>query len=137
MPSRVDNSHTGGDHLQLVGEPAIRGSLPRSLMTSKRSIENRRGGAEPTQKVMHPTNAAVPTMHPNAQLIEKLYSAIQAADAATIATCYVHEAYFEDIAFQLHGRARIFVGLIAPLRRKAAMQRLDRFIKANPSPPAA
>lgn len=56
-----------------------------------------------------PELAAVPpiTTHPNAQLIEKLYSGIQAADAATITSCYAEDAYFEDIAFNLDGRARI------------------------------
>jgi hypothetical protein len=55
-----------------------------------------------------PAPAALPptTMHPNAELIEKLYSAIQSA-AATITSCYAEEAYFEDIAFRMHCRTRI------------------------------
>lgn len=45
--------------------------------------------------------------HPNADLIERLYAAIQRADPKAIAACYAEDAYFEDIAFRLRGRARI------------------------------
>jgi ketosteroid isomerase-like protein len=46
-------------------------------------------------------------MHPNAQLIEKLYTAIMNHDAAAIAACYADDAIFEDIAFRRHGRKQI------------------------------
>ena len=45
--------------------------------------------------------------HPNARLIENLYAAIAKADPAAITACYAEDAYFEDIAFRLHGRERI------------------------------
>jgi ketosteroid isomerase-like protein len=45
--------------------------------------------------------------HPNARVIERLYTAIQNADPKAIAACYAEDAYFEDIAFQLRGRKRI------------------------------
>ena len=45
--------------------------------------------------------------HPNADLIERLYAAIQRADPKAIAACYAEDTYFEDIAFRLRGRARI------------------------------
>jgi len=46
-------------------------------------------------------------MHPNAQLIETLYTAIANRDAGAIAACYADDATFEDIAFRRHGRKQI------------------------------
>ena len=48
-----------------------------------------------------------PAAHPNARLIAMLYTAIKNADPNAIIACYADDAYFEDIAFQLHGKARI------------------------------
>jgi ketosteroid isomerase-like protein len=48
-----------------------------------------------------------PGAHPNARLIATLYTAIQNADPKAIIACYADDAYFEDIAFQLHGKACI------------------------------
>jgi ketosteroid isomerase-like protein len=45
--------------------------------------------------------------HPNVDLIERLYTAIQRADPKAIAACYAEDAYFEDIAFRLRDRVRI------------------------------
>jgi hypothetical protein len=52
-------------------------------------------------------SGAGPT-HPNARSIERLYVAIQNANPDAIAACYGEDAYFEDIAFRLRGRKRIF-----------------------------
>ena len=46
-------------------------------------------------------------MHPNQQLLEKLYSAFQRLDAAGMAECYADDARFEDPAFSLNGRKEI------------------------------
>jgi ketosteroid isomerase-like protein len=46
-------------------------------------------------------------MHPNSQLIERLYSAIANHDSDAIAACYADDATFEDIAFRRHGRKEI------------------------------
>src|SRR5688572_30090324 len=46
-------------------------------------------------------------VHPNARLIETLYSAIRANDADAITACYAPDASFEDIAFELEGREMI------------------------------
>jgi ketosteroid isomerase-like protein len=46
-------------------------------------------------------------IHSNAQLIEKLYSALRDGDPSAAATCYAHDAKFQDIAFRLQGRERI------------------------------
>jgi ketosteroid isomerase-like protein len=50
-------------------------------------------------------------MHPNAEVIRRLYTAIGNADPDAIVACYaddpVDDAYFEDIAFQRHGRKQI------------------------------
>ncbi|MGB9368909.1 MAG: nuclear transport factor 2 family protein [Xanthobacteraceae bacterium] len=51
---------------------------------------------------------AQPGEHPNAALIRTLYLAIQKADPNAIIACYANDAYFEDIAFQCPGKARIF-----------------------------
>lgn len=47
-------------------------------------------------------------MHPNARLIETLYSSLRARDAEAAAACYAPDAYFEDIAFRLGRREDIF-----------------------------
>jgi ketosteroid isomerase-like protein len=50
-------------------------------------------------------------MHPNAEVIRRLYTAIANADPDAIIACYADDpaddAYFEDIAFQRHGRKEI------------------------------
>jgi ketosteroid isomerase-like protein len=46
-------------------------------------------------------------MHPNARLIEDLYSALRDADPTAAAACYNENAYFRDIAFSLRGRGNI------------------------------
>jgi len=45
--------------------------------------------------------------HPNAALIRRLYTAFAELDAATMATCYAHEARFEDPVFSLYGRDQV------------------------------
>ncbi|MFT3754945.1 MAG: nuclear transport factor 2 family protein [Pseudoxanthomonas sp.] len=42
-------------------------------------------------------------MHPNAQLIERLYSAFAKRDYATMNACYAADATFEDAVFNLKG----------------------------------
>ena len=44
------------------------------------------------------------TMHPNARLIEKLYSSLRDDKPDAAAACYAGDAHFEDIAFWLNGR---------------------------------
>ena len=46
-------------------------------------------------------------MHPNAQLIESLYSAIRDNEPNRAAACYSESARYEDIAFRLEGRKSI------------------------------
>ena len=46
-------------------------------------------------------------MHPNARLIETLYTAIANHDPNAIAACYADDAPFEDIAFRRRGRKQI------------------------------
>ena len=41
--------------------------------------------------------------HPNAQLLERLYGAFAAKDAATMVACYAPDAHFADPIFDLHG----------------------------------
>src|SRR5688500_14581539 len=41
-------------------------------------------------------------MHPNEDLIRKLFSALNAKDHETMARCYAKNARFEDIAFKLN-----------------------------------
>ena len=43
-------------------------------------------------------------MHPNARLIEKLYSSLRDDKPDAAAACYAGDAHFEDIAFWLNGR---------------------------------
>jgi ketosteroid isomerase-like protein len=51
--------------------------------------------------------AEAKAVHPNAHLIEKLYSSLQVADANAAAACYASDAEFEDIAFRLKGKKDI------------------------------
>jgi hypothetical protein len=46
-------------------------------------------------------------MHPNAALIERLYSGLDLHDARAMAACYHANASFHDIAFDLTGRDEI------------------------------
>jgi hypothetical protein len=46
-------------------------------------------------------------MHPNARLIETLYSSLRDDKPDAAAACYAPDAHFEDIAFRLDGRERI------------------------------
>jgi ketosteroid isomerase-like protein len=41
----------------------------------------------------------VPVQHPNAELIQRFYTALGARDGAAMAACYAPEASFEDPAF--------------------------------------
>lgn len=47
----------------------------------------------------------MPSAHPNAQLIERFYTAFAKGDAATMAACYAPDATFEDPVFTLKGAA--------------------------------
>ena len=47
------------------------------------------------------TNSA--TLHANAQLLQRLYDAFAAKDAATMVACYAPDAQFNDPIFDLHG----------------------------------
>ena len=47
--------------------------------------------------------SAARPVHANAQLIETLYRALSARDAAGMAACYHPEAHFTDPVFDLHG----------------------------------
>jgi len=42
-------------------------------------------------------------MHPNAQLLQRLYGAFAAKDAATMVACYAPDAHFADPVFDLRG----------------------------------
>jgi ketosteroid isomerase-like protein len=42
-------------------------------------------------------------MHPNEQLLTRLYSAFAARDAATMVSCYAPDATFDDPVFSLRG----------------------------------
>ena len=46
-----------------------------------------------------------PSSHPNAQLIERFYTAFAKGDAATMAACYAPDATFADPVFTLKGAA--------------------------------
>jgi len=46
-------------------------------------------------------------MHPNAQLLERLYTCLAARDGDGMAECYADDATFHDIAFDLKGKHRI------------------------------
>ena len=46
-------------------------------------------------------------MHPNARLIETLYTSLRDNQLNTAAACYADDANFEDIAFRLESRERI------------------------------
>jgi hypothetical protein len=45
--------------------------------------------------------------HPNAMLIDRLFTALTEHQPDTIASCYHPDASFEDIAFRLRGRGEI------------------------------
>ena len=46
-------------------------------------------------------------MHPNAQTLQRLYTAFAQLDHATMAACYAPDATFDDEAFSLKGRDEI------------------------------
>src|SRR3954462_407066 len=46
-------------------------------------------------------------MHPNAALLDRLFTALDRHDHATMTACYHLDATFRDIAFDLHGRKEI------------------------------
>ena len=46
-------------------------------------------------------------MHPNAQTLQRLYTAFAQLDHATMAACYAPDATFDDEAFSLRGRDEI------------------------------
>jgi ketosteroid isomerase-like protein len=46
-------------------------------------------------------------MHDNRELVNRLYTALDAHDHQAMAECYAPDAHFRDIAFDLAGRERI------------------------------
>ena len=46
-------------------------------------------------------------MHPNAQTLQRFYTAFAQLDHATMAACYAPDATFDDEAFSLKGRDQI------------------------------
>jgi hypothetical protein len=46
-------------------------------------------------------------MHPNALLLQRLFSSLDRRDDQAMAACYHSAATFKDIAFDLHGKAEI------------------------------
>ena len=46
-------------------------------------------------------------MHPNAQTLQRFYTAFAQLDPATMAACYAPDARFDDEAFSLKGREQI------------------------------
>jgi hypothetical protein len=46
-------------------------------------------------------------MHPNGQLLQRLFTALDDHDHSTMADCYAPAASFHDIAFDLDGKAQI------------------------------
>ena len=46
-------------------------------------------------------------MHPNAQTLQRFYTAFAQLDHATMAACYAPDAQFDDEAFSLKGRDQI------------------------------
>lgn len=46
-------------------------------------------------------------MHPNASLLTKLYTSLDAGEHEAMAECYHPDATFEDIAFSLRGKKQI------------------------------
>ena len=46
-------------------------------------------------------------MHPNEQLLQRLYTCLAARDDDGMAECYADDATFHDIAFDLEGKHRI------------------------------
>jgi hypothetical protein len=46
-------------------------------------------------------------VHPNALTIQRLFTALDQHDHATMAACYAEDATFRDIAFDLRGRKQI------------------------------
>ena len=46
-------------------------------------------------------------MHPNAEVLNRLFTALNRHDHAAMADCYEEAATFTDIAFELDGRKRI------------------------------
>jgi ketosteroid isomerase-like protein len=46
-------------------------------------------------------------MHPNALLLQRLFSSLDRKDHETMATCYHPDATFHDIAFSLRGKSEI------------------------------
>ena len=47
------------------------------------------------------------SMHPNALLLQRLFSSLDRKDDKAMAACYHAEATFQDIAFRLRGKAEI------------------------------
>jgi ketosteroid isomerase-like protein len=47
-------------------------------------------------------------MHPNAALIERLFTALDRHDAAAMASCYSDGVIFRDIAFHIAGKPRLY-----------------------------
>lgn len=61
-------------------------------------------------------------MHPNAALLERLFTSLQHYDAKAMADCYNGDATFRDIAFDLHGKKQIHAmwGMICEPRKLKA-----------------
>jgi ketosteroid isomerase-like protein len=47
------------------------------------------------------------TMHPNEKTISRFYTAFEALDADTMASCYAEDAIFDDPGFSLRGKPEI------------------------------
>ena len=54
-----------------------------------------------------PPHSGGDRMHPNAQTLQRFYTAFSQLDHATMAACYAPDATFEDEAFSLKGREQI------------------------------
>jgi ketosteroid isomerase-like protein len=50
---------------------------------------------------------ATQNMHPHADVLTRLFTALDRHDHTTMADCYDEDATFTDIAFDLHGKKRI------------------------------
>jgi ketosteroid isomerase-like protein len=59
------------------------------------------------QAVSNSLSDGLSSEHPNARLIDEFYRALKDRDAEAMAACYVADARFEDLAFELYGREAI------------------------------
>jgi ketosteroid isomerase-like protein len=66
-------------------------------------------------------------MHPNAELLSKLYTALDNKDHEAMAICYHPDATFQDIAFSLQGKKQIHAmwHMIAETDLRASFTNVD------------